>query len=458
LKTNRDIEELGTSNINEVIIIGAGLAGVEAAYQIAKRGIKVKLYEMRPGKMTDIHETGYPGEMVCSNSLGSTDITSALGLLKEELSLLDSFYLKTAMKYRVPAGKSFSVDRHLLAKNIKDELDKIGNISYIEREITDIPDVNSSVIIAAGPLISDDFAESLTKVTKRRNLFFFDATSPIIDAESIDMKEVYFASRYDKGEADFLNIPLNEEQYYTLVKDLNEAEKVPIHDFEDDKFFESCLPVEEIARRGDKSLSFGPLKPVGLIDPKTGTRPYAVIQLRQDDINKNFFQLVGFQTRLKYGEQKRIFQKLSGLKNAKFERYGRMHKNAYINAPLIIDKFNKAVEYDNIYFAGQISGVEGYVESICSGLFTGIIVAKNILNEPVSPLPSDTASGSLFNYISSANWKNFTPTKFTFGLLPDITLTEKIKGKKKDIKKIKKAKKSERALNNLKEWIKTEKI
>lgn len=443
---------------NKTIIIGAGLAGTEAAYQLAKRGIKVKLYEMRPKKMTEIHETKFPGEMVCSNSLGSTDITSALGLLKEELRTNDSFYLNEAEKFRVPAGKSFSVDRHKLAEHLKNEILKIENIEYIEEEITEIPLEDNPIIISTGPLTSKDFADSLTKITKRRHLFFFDATSPIVDAESIDMDKVYFASRYDKGDADFLNIPLNKEQYYELVKDLNDAEKVAIHEFEDDKFYESCLPVEEIARRGEKSLAFGPLKPVGLIEPKTGKMPYAVIQLRQDDLNKNFFQLVGFQTRLKYGEQKRIFSKLPGLENARFERYGRMHKNTYINAPLIIDKFNKALEYKNIYFAGQISGVEGYVESICSGLFTGIFVAKKILNEDIKPLPINTASGSLLNYISSANWKNFTPTKFTFGLLPDIQSNEKLKGKKKDIKRLKKMKKSERALNELKEWIKTQKI
>ncbi len=442
----------------EVIIIGAGLAGVEAAYQISKRGIKVKLYEMRPGKKTEIHETGDPGEMVCSNSLGSNDIATGLGLLKKELTLLDSFFLKTAEKFRVPAGNSFSVDRHLLATDIKEEILKNKNITYIEQEIKDIPKNDYPVIIASGPLTSDELAENITKITSRRSLFFFDATSPIIDADSIEMDKLYFASRYDKGDADFLNIPLNEEQYYTLVDDLKKGEKIELHDFEDDKFFESCLPVEEIARRGDKSLSFGPLKPVGLIDPKTGEMPHAVIQLRQDDLKKNFFQLVGFQTRLKYAEQKRIFQKLPGLENAKFERYGRMHKNTYINAPLIIDNYNRSQEINNIYFAGQISGVEGYVESICSGLLTGIFVAKSILEEPVRPAPDDSACGSLLNYISSADWKNFAPTKITFGLLPDIKLDEIKKIKRKEIKKIKKTKKAERAIIELKKWIITENI
>ena len=444
--------------MDKVMIIGAGLAGVESAYQLAKRGIKVDLYEMRPGKKTEIHETGYPGEMVCSNSLGAMDISSGLGLLKKELEVLDSFYLKQAEKFKVPAGNSFSVDRHRLAKHLKEEILKIDNITYIEEEIKNIPEIDSPIIIASGPLTSDELADNLTKITKRRNLFFFDATSPIVDAETINMEEVYFASRYDKGEADFLNIPLNEEQYLTLVEDLKNGEKVGLHDFEDDKFFEACLPVEEIARRGEKSLSFGPLKPVGLINPKTGQRPHAVVQLRQDDIKKGFFQLVGFQTRLKYGEQKRIFQKLPGLNNARFERYGRMHKNTYINAPVIIDNFNKALEYDNIYFAGQISGVEGYVESISSGLLTGIFIAKKVLNESITPPPIETACGSLLNYISSADWKNFTPTKFTYGLLPDIELIEKFKGKKKEIKKIKKTLKAVRAIEELKKWIKTEKI
>ncbi len=442
----------------KVTIIGAGLAGVEAAYQISKRGIAVDLYEMRPKTRTEIHETGDPGELVCSNSLGSTELTSALGLLKAELSRLDSFFLAQAESFRVPAGKSFSVDRHRLAANIRETINQIEGINFIEEEVIDIPESRYPTIIASGPLTSEKFAQNLTRITKRRNLFFFDATSPIIDAESIDKSKVYYASRYDKGEADFLNIPLDEPTYLQLVDDLVRGEKVPLHDFEDDRFFESCLPVEEIARRGEKSLAFGPLKPVGLTDPHSGQMPHAVIQLRQDDLKKNFFQMVGFQTRLKYGEQKRIFQKLPGLSDAVFERYGRMHKNIYINAPLIIDRFSNVREYPRFSFAGQISGVEGYVESICSGLLTGIYVARALLDRPVSPAPVDSASGSLLHYISSADWKKFAPVKFTFGLLAESELEIKIRGKRKDVKRKKKELKAENALASLEKWIKTENI
>ncbi len=431
----------------KVIIIGGGLAGVEAAYQVSKRGIRVDLYEMRPQIMTEAHKTGFLGEMVCSNSLGSFSISSSSGLLKKELEMLDSFFLKVAKRNRVPAGNSFAVDRMKLAEQITYELKSMPNVNLINEEIKKFPKATIPVIIATGPLTSQNFSDNLTKITMRKNLFFYDATSPIINAESIDYNKVFHASRYNKGEADFINIPLNEEQYSNFVNDLINAEKVEIKNCEKNLFFEACLPVEEIAQRGEKSLSFGPMKPIGLIDPKTNKMLYAVVQLRQDDVKKNFYQLIGFQTRLKWGEQKRVLRKLPGLENAIFERYGRMHRNTYINAPLLIDKFYQSKLRKNLFFAGQICGVEGYVESINSGLIAGIFASKKILGKPLYSLPKQTATGALINYISQANWKDFKPTKFTFGLLPDIRV-------KKANKKIKKELKAKIAIESLDKWIK----
>ncbi len=435
----------------KIIIIGGGLAGVEAAYQVSKRGIDVELFEMRPGSRTEAHTTGFLGEMVCSNSLGAVQLSTPSGLLKEELKMLDSFFLQIAEKNRVPAGSSFSVDRITLAENITREIQKIPNITIINQEIKDIPGTDSPVIIASGPLTSDDFARNLTKLTMRKNLFFFDATSPIIDAETIDFESIFMASRYDKGEADFVNIPLDETQYNEFVKDLLTAEQVEIKDLEKGMFFDACLPIEEIARRGEKSLAFGPLKPVGLMDPKTNRMPYAVIQLRQDDLKKNFYQMVGFQTRLKWGEQKRIFRKLPGLEKAEFERYGRMHRNTYINAPLIINKFYQCKTNPNIFFAGQVCGVEGYVESICSGLLVGIFASQRLLNQPLYSLPENTACGALVHYVSQSDWKNFKPTKFTFGLLPDVETD--VQKRRKLRKKEKKELKAKVALESLTKWI-----
>lgn len=439
-----------TEEEKKIIIIGGGIAGVEAAYQAAKRDIDVELYEMRPGKMTGAHSTRFLGELVCSNSLGATQLSTASGLLKEELKVLDSFFLRIAEENRVPAGSSFSVDRMKLAERITDEIQKIPNIKIINKEIKEIPETQCPVIIASGPLTSDDFAGNLTSITMRKNLFFYDATSPIINTGSIDFGKVFWASRYDKGEADFVNIPLDESQYKELIGDLISAEKVELKGLEKDMFFDACLPVEEIARRGEQSLAFGPLKPVGLKDPKTGKMPFAVIQLRQDDLQKNFYQMVGFQTRLKWGEQKRIFRKLPGLEKAEFERYGRMHRNTYINGPLIINKFYQCKFKTNLYFAGQICGVEGYVESISSGLMAGLFASQRLLGKTLYNLPETTANGALINYISQAEWRNFKPTKFTFGLLPEI---KKEKGPKLK-KQIKKELKAKIALEGLDKWMK----
>jgi methylenetetrahydrofolate--tRNA-(uracil-5-)-methyltransferase len=432
---------------NKITVVGGGLAGVEAAYQIAKKGIAVDLYEMRPQVMTEAHSSGFLAEMVCSNSLGSGEITSSSGLLKRELKMLDSFFLCHAEKYKVPAGNSLSVDRMQLAENITSELTALPGITVKRQEVKAISTADLPLIIASGPLTSPDFARALSDLTMRKNLFFFDATCPLIRAESIDFSKLFAASRYEKGDADFLNIPLDEEQYGTFVKNLVQAEAAEVRDFEKNIFFDACLPVEEIARRGKQSLAFGPLKPVGLIDPRTQRRPYAVVQLRQDDLKKNFYQLVGFQTRLKHSDQKRIFRMLPGMENAEFERFGRMHRNTYINAPLIINNFSQHKKNNQIYFAGQISGVEGYVESVSSGLVCGLFASQMVLKRPLSALPETTAVGSLLNYVANANWNDFRPSKFTFGLLGDSGVESRDKKRKKEFK-------AERACEAMEQWIK----
>jgi len=437
--------------MKSVTVIGGGLSGVEAAYQIAKRGIGVRLYDIKPDNLTEGHKMKTLGEMICSNSLGSNELTSGAGLIKRELEILDSFFLKNAERAKVSAGNSFSVDREVLSSLLTEEIKKNKNIDFTSNEIKAIPKKESVTIIATGPLTTEKFSEAISGLTGRKNLFFYDATSPIIDIDSIDMSRVFWGSRYEKGEPDFINIPLNKEEYYTFIDDLNAAEKVELKDFEDNQYFEACLPIEEIASRGRESASFGPLKPVGFIDPNTGKRPYAIVQLRQDDVKKRFFQMVGFQTRLKWGEQKRVFRTLPGLANAKFERYGRMHRNSYVNAPVILNEFYQMKKYPNIFFAGQISGVEGYLESVNSGLIAGIFAYKYLMGENLSKLPEATASGSLLGYITGGNWKNFKPSKFTFGLLSDLDIRERNKKKRKELK-------AERALAKIEEWKLSEKI
>jgi|WetSurMetagenome_2_1015567.scaffolds.fasta_scaffold185940_1 methylenetetrahydrofolate--tRNA-(uracil-5-)-methyltransferase len=432
---------------SKITVIGGGLAGVEAAYQIAKQGIAVDLYEMRPQVMTEAHSSGFLAEMVCSNSLGSNEITSASGLLKQELKMLDSFFLRHAENYRVPAGNSFSVDRLQLAATVSRELAALPGVTVKRREVKEILPADYPLVIASGPLTSPDFATAISGLTMRKNLFFFDATCPLIRAESIDLTKLFAASRYEKGDADFLNIPLDEGQYGSFVENLVQAEAVEVRDFEKNVFFDACLPVEEIARRGGQSLAFGPLKPVGLTDPRTGRRPHAVVQLRQDDLKKDFYQLVGFQTRLKHGDQKRIFRMLPGLEHAEFERFGRMHRNTYVNAPLIINPFSQYKKNSQIYFAGQVSGVEGYVESVGSGLLCGLFAGRAAAGKPLSALPETTALGSLLAYIANAGWNDFRPSKFTFGLLAEGGVESRDKKRKKELK-------AERACAALEQWIK----
>lgn len=431
--------------IRKITIIGGGLAGAEAAYQAAKSGVAVDLHEMRPQVMTEAHRSGFLAEMVCSNSLGSEEITSASGLLKRELRLLDSFILRQAEKSRVPAGSSLSVDRMRLAEDVSAGLASLPGVRVIRGEVREIPAGDSPLLIASGPLTSPVFAAALTGLTLRKNLFFFDATCPLLRAESVDFSKLFAASRYEKGDADFWNIPLDKEQYEAFAGEVVRGETAEIQEFEKRIFFDACLPLEEIARSGPQSLAFGPLKPVGLVDPRSGQRPHAVVQLRQDDLKKDFYQLVGFQTRLKHGEQKRIFRTLPGLENAEFERFGRMHRNTYVNAPLILNRFSQSRKDKRVYFAGQISGVEGYVESVASGLLCGLFAARDALGLERPELPEATAIGSLLAYISQADWRDFRPSKFTFGLLPDGGIACRDKKKKKEMK-------AGRACEALEQW------
>jgi methylenetetrahydrofolate--tRNA-(uracil-5-)-methyltransferase len=430
----------------KITIIGGGLAGAEAAYQAARSGLEVDLHEMRPMAMTEAHQSGFLAEMVCSNSLGSEEITSASGLLKRELRRLDSFFLRHADKARVPAGGSLSVDRLSLAANLTAGLEALPGVRVIRGEVTEIPAGDGPLLIASGPLTSPALARALSGLTMRKHLYFFDATCPLLRAESIDFSRLFAASRYEKGEADFWNIPLDREQYEAFSGEIARGETAEPHEFEKRIFFDACLPVEEIARSGPQSLAFGPLKPVGLVDPRSGARPFAVVQLRQDDLKKKFFQLVGFQTRLKHGEQKRIFRTLPGLERAEFERFGRLHRNTYINAPLILNRFSQSKRERRVYFAGQVSGVEGYVESVASGLACGLFAARDALGLERHELPETTACGALLAHIAQADWRDFRPSKFTFGLLPEEGVESRDKKKKKELK-------AERAGQALEQWI-----
>lgn len=429
----------------KISIIGGGLAGAEAAYQAAKLGVEVELHEMRPQVMTEAHGSGLLAEMVCSNSLGSEEVTSASGLLKHELRRLDSFVLRQAQAVRVPAGGSLSVDRLRLAEAVDAGLAALPAVRVVRGEVREIPAGDEPLLIASGPLTSPAFAQALSGFTLRKNLFFFDATCPLLRAESIDFSRLFAASRYEKGSPDFWNIALDKEQYEAFAAAVAAGETAEVHEFEKRIFFDACLPLEEIARSGPMSLAFGPLKPVGLVDPASGRRPFAAVQLRQDDLKGEFYQLVGFQTRLKHGEQRRIFRTLPGLGSAEFERFGRMHRNTYVNAPLLLNRFSQARRDGRVRFAGQISGVEGYVESLASGLVCGIFAARDALEMESAELPAETAVGALLAAIAGADWRNFRPTKFTFGLLPDAGAEVRDKKRKKECK-------AERAMEALEQW------
>ena len=411
--------------MDEVIVIGGGLAGCEAAYQVAKRGIKVKLYEMKPKKFSPAHSNENLAEIVCSNSFKSNAITNACGLLKEELRRLDSLLIKTADENSVPAGQALAVDREKFAEAVTKKIKEIENIEVINEEITEIPK-DKIVIIATGPLTSESLSKQIASLTGQDKLYFFDAAAPIIEKETIDMQIAFWGDRYGKGDSNYINLPMNEQEYKEFYNELVNAEVVTLHNFEKREIFESCMPIEIMAKRGEDTLRYGPLKPVGFTDPRTGKRPYAIVQLRQDNKEGTLFNMVGFQTNLKFGEQKRVFSKIPGLKNAEFVKYGVMHRNTYINSSLLLDRTYNLKQNNNIYFAGQITGVEGYVESISSGLAAGINVANQILGKPKQIFPEETVIGKLADYISKENAK-FQPMNANFGILPE--LPQKIRDK-----------------------------
>lgn len=415
----------------EVIIIGAGLAGSEAALQLAKRNIKVKLYEMRPQKTTGAHVTENCAEFVCSNSLGSADITNASGLLKAEMQELGGELIKIAYECRVPAGNALAIDRVGFSKKVTELIENNENIEFIREELKEIPS-DKPVIIASGPLTSDDLANKIQEFTKSEHLHFFDAIAPIVEKDSINFDIAFWASRYDKGEASYINCPMNKEQYTRFYEILTNAERIELKEFEKDaKFFESCLPVEVLASRGVDTLRFGPMKPVGLIDKRTGVENWAVVQLRQDNAAKSLFNLVGFQTNLKWGAQKELIHSIPGLENANIVRYGVMHRNTFINSPRVLNATLNTRKRENLFFAGQITGVEGYTESIATGLLAGLNIARQLEDKELIELPQETMLGALCNYISSSELKHFQPMNSNWAVVSPIELPKKERKNKK---------------------------
>ncbi|KOS26384.1 tRNA (uracil-5-)-methyltransferase [Bacillus anthracis] len=408
-----------------VNVIGAGLAGSEAAYQIAKRGVQVRLYEMRPVRQTPAHHTDKFAELVCSNSLRANTLTNAVGVIKEEMRLMDSVIIRAADECSVPAGGALAVDRHEFAAKVTEYVKNHPNVTVMNEEITEIPE--GPTIIATGPLTSPDLSAQLKELTGEDYFYFYDAAAPIVEKDSIDMNKVYLKSRYDKGEAAYLNCPMTEEEFDRFYEALIAAETVPLKGFEEEIFFEGCMPVEVMASRGRQTLVFGPMKPVGLEDPKTGKTPYAVVQLRQDDAAGTLYNIVGFQTHLKWGPQKEVLQLIPGLENAEIVRYGVMHRNTFINSPNLLRPTYQYKQRDDLFFAGQMTGVEGYVESAASGLLAGINAARLVKGEEPVVLPPVTAMGSMANYITATNAKNFQPMNANFGLF--APLEKKIKKK-----------------------------
>lgn len=412
--------------MKKVTVLGAGLAGCECAWQLAKRGIEVRLFEMKPNKMTPAHSSEYFAELVCSNSLRSDELTNAVGLLKAEMRKMGSLIMESADSNRVAAGGALAVDREGFSRYITDKIKSCTNIELVSEEATDFPE--GELVVATGPLTSDALAEKLEKLCNCTGLHFYDAVAPIVTLESVDMDSAFFASRYDKGTEDYVNCPMNEEEYKAFVKELVSAKEAPVHGFDDGGVFEGCMPVEVMARRGEETLRFGPLKPVGLRDPRTGKENYAVVQLRRDNADGTIYNLVGFQTHLTWGEQKRVFSMIPALKNAEFVRYGVMHRNTYLNSPQLLDRYYRLRSEPRISFAGQMTGVEGYVESAASGMLVGIETAARLLElEPVN-FPQETAIGALGLYISGGSVGDFQPMNINFGII--TPLGYRVKGKR----------------------------
>jgi methylenetetrahydrofolate--tRNA-(uracil-5-)-methyltransferase len=402
-----------------VTVVGGGLAGCEATWQLARRGIGVDLFEMRPLSKTPVHQTGDLAELVCSNSLRGNALDQAAGLLKEEMRRMDSLVVGVADAVRVPAGCALAVDRGLFARHVTEAIESLPGVRVHRREVFKIPD-DPVAIVATGPLTSEPLAQDVAGFVGSGSLYFFDAVSPVVEADSIDLTKAFRASRYDKGGSDYLNCPLAAEEYRAFCEALTAAESATLHAFERELFFEGCLPVEVIAFRGPDTLRFGPMKPVGLVDPRTGRRPHAVVQLRQDDLAASHWSIVGFQTQLKWGEQKRVFRMIPGLESAEFVRYGMIHRNTYLNAPVTLGPTFEARRRRGLFFAGQMSGVEGYVESAASGLIAGTSACLRAQGREPIPFPEDTALGALGRYIALSDPKSYQPTNVAFGLLPEL--------------------------------------
>ena len=408
--------------ISPVHVIGAGLAGCEAVTQLTRHGIPVILHEMRPVKSDGAHKTAYFAELVCSNSLRAANIENAVGLLKEEMRRLGSLIMQKADEHQVPAGGALAVDRDGFDAAVTEAVKANPLVTVIHEEVTDLESLEGTVIVASGPLTSDALFADIKKLLQADYLHFFDAAAPIVTADYLDYDKVYRASRYDKGGADYLNCPFyTKEEYVAFWEALCNAESAPVKDFEHD-VFEACMPIEEMAARGEDTMRFGPLKPVGLIDPRNGKEAYAVVQLRQDNAAASLYNLVGFQTHLKWPEQRRVFGMIPGLENAEFVRFGVMHKNTYLNSPQLLDKHFNLRNNKRFYFAGQMTGVEGYVESAASGLMAGLAAARAVLELPEVELPEVTAHGALANYISNPAIENFQPMNINFGLIPPLTV------------------------------------
>ena len=428
---------------DHLIIIGGGLAGCEAAWQASSKGTKVTLFEMKPIRFSPAHRSGNLGELVCSNSLKSNSLENAVGLLKEEMRRLGSLIMEAADHTKVPAGGSLAVDREAFSRYITRALEERSGVELIRRELDRIP-LHIPTIIATGPLTSDRLAEEIANLTGTRSLYFYDAISPIVTRESVNMKVTFRASRYGKGGDDYINCPMTKEHYYRFVDELLKAERIPTRDFEKALPFEGCLPIEDMAERGADTLAFGPLKPVGLIDPKTGQQPFAVVQLRQDNLSDTLYSMVGFQTKLRWREQERIFRMTPGLERAEFVRFGSQHRNTFINAPKILRNTLQMRKRPNIFFAGQLTGVEGYVESAAMGLLAGLNGNRLMRGmDPVIPPPT-TSLGSLVTYITRCSFKDFQPMNVNFGLFPP--LSPMLKGR------LKRRRLAERALKDLEAW------
>ncbi|GAB6162110.1 methylenetetrahydrofolate--tRNA-(uracil(54)-C(5)) -methyltransferase (FADH(2)-oxidizing) TrmFO [Desulfothermus naphthae] len=434
----------------KIAIIGGGLAGVEVANLLSKQGHRISIFEMRPKKFTPAHKSDKLAELVCSNSLRSKELTSAVGLLKHEMTKLNSLIMEAAYKTEVPAGKSLAVDREHFADYITNKLESFTNVEIVREEITSIKDPNLTgfdvVVISAGPLISEPLAKDLLGKIGGKQLYFYDAIAPIVSAESINWDKVFWGSRYDEESTDYVNCPMTEEEYYKFREELIKGEKVKLKSFEKEIHFEGCLPIEVMAERGELTLAYGPLKPVGLIDPRTGKRPFAVVQLRAENREKTMFNMVGFQTKLTYKEQKRIFRMIPGLENAEFLRLGSIHRNTYVNSPKILTPYLEVKELKDVYLAGQITGVEGYVESAACGLVLGIILSKKLAGEDINLPPEETAIGGLMAHLRR-NVKDFQPMNVNFGLIKPINVRAK-KSKKRELI-------VQRALEAFDRWLET---